>query len=201
MNYYEVLGVSRNSTPEEIKKAYRRLASAVHPDREGGDPEQMSRINKAYECLMDEHRREEYDRTGGESNPNPIDFRIQQKVMEMFAIVLNSGASNMIVERARQQTHEHLRQTKSLRFGILQEKAKCEKLIKKVRVKNNNRQRNIFNMLIDQQLAKMAKDLAHVDDDIILLNGAIEVLENFESIEEQPEQPAEQKRVRGPVKL
>lgn len=50
MNYYQVLGVTPNSTPEEIKKAYKKLASKHHPDK-GGDPEQFKRVQEAYENI------------------------------------------------------------------------------------------------------------------------------------------------------
>jgi len=62
-NYYEVLGVSRDATREEIKKSFRELAKKTHPDRTKEDSEEeMSKINKAYEVLSDEDSRERYDK-------------------------------------------------------------------------------------------------------------------------------------------
>ena len=65
-DYYEVLGVSRNASAEEIRRAYRRLARQYHPDV-NKDPEAEERfkeINEAYEVLSDEQRRAAYDRFG-----------------------------------------------------------------------------------------------------------------------------------------
>jgi curved DNA-binding protein len=65
MNYYDVLGVSRSATADEIKRAYRRLASQHHPDK-GGDTEKFQQIEEAYRTLGDADKRAQYD------NPNPF---------------------------------------------------------------------------------------------------------------------------------
>ncbi|MCL6439078.1 MAG: J domain-containing protein [Rubrobacteraceae bacterium] len=60
VNYYEVLGVSRNASQEEIHEAYRRLAKERHPDR-GGSPEEFSLLQEAHEVLSDPERRRRHD--------------------------------------------------------------------------------------------------------------------------------------------
>jgi len=62
-DYYKILGVSRNASQEEIKKAYYRLAHKYHPDK-GGDPEKFKEINKAYQILSDPEKRRQYDMYG-----------------------------------------------------------------------------------------------------------------------------------------
>lgn len=66
VDYYEVLGVARDSSAEEIKKAFRRKARETHPDVSDGEDaeEQFKRINEAYEVLSDPERRATYDRFG-----------------------------------------------------------------------------------------------------------------------------------------
>ncbi|MBZ9571982.1 molecular chaperone DnaJ [Patescibacteria group bacterium] len=62
-DYYKILGVSRKASPEEIKKAYYKLAHKYHPDK-GGDGKRFKEINEAYQILSDREKRTQYDRFG-----------------------------------------------------------------------------------------------------------------------------------------
>ena len=62
-DYYKMLGIDRDATQEEIKKKFRELVKKTHPDKTREDSEEeMAELNKAYEVLSDEERREKYDR-------------------------------------------------------------------------------------------------------------------------------------------
>jgi molecular chaperone DnaJ len=66
-DYYEVLGVGRAATDEEIKRAYRKLAVKFHPDKNPDDPhaeEKFKELGEAYDVLMDPDKRAAYDRFG-----------------------------------------------------------------------------------------------------------------------------------------
>jgi molecular chaperone DnaJ len=63
-DYYEVLGVSKDASPDEIKKAFRKAAVQHHPDKEGGDETKFKEINEAYEVLKDAQKRQRYDQFG-----------------------------------------------------------------------------------------------------------------------------------------
>jgi curved DNA-binding protein len=65
-DYYEILGVSRDAKPEDIRKAYRKLAKKYHPDvnKEAGAEEKYKEINEAYEVLKDPDKRQKYDTLG-----------------------------------------------------------------------------------------------------------------------------------------
>jgi len=62
-DYYTTLGVEKNATSEEIKKAFRKLAHQHHPDK-GGDESKFKEINEAYQVLSNQEKREQYDRFG-----------------------------------------------------------------------------------------------------------------------------------------
>lgn len=68
MDYYETLGVGRNATDAEIKKAYRTLAHEHHPDKGGGAESagKFKKINEAYQVLSDRQKRAQYDQFGHE---------------------------------------------------------------------------------------------------------------------------------------
>ncbi|HAU08057.1 MAG: hypothetical protein A2568_01570 [Candidatus Yanofskybacteria bacterium RIFOXYD1_FULL_44_17] len=63
-DYYQTLGISKSATPDEIKKAYRKLAHQYHPDKGTGDEAKFKEINEAYQVLSDDKKRSNYDNFG-----------------------------------------------------------------------------------------------------------------------------------------
>ena len=67
MEYYEVLGLSKGASAQEIKKAYRKLALKYHPDKNAGDKaaeEKFKTISEAYAVLSDSEKKQQYDTYG-----------------------------------------------------------------------------------------------------------------------------------------
>ena len=86
MDYYKTLGVSKNASQAEIKKAFRTLAKAHHPDR-GGDEKRFKQINEAYDTLKDPQKKHHYD------NPQPrADFNMNsQNMNDVFSQFFGGG--------------------------------------------------------------------------------------------------------------
>lgn len=91
-NHYQTLGVERNVSADEIKKAYRKLAGQHHPDK-GGDTSRFQEIQKAYEVLGDPQRRAEYDNPGmhmfGDVGAHPFNF---DTIFDIFGTRYQPGA-------------------------------------------------------------------------------------------------------------
>jgi molecular chaperone DnaJ len=90
-DYYELLGVSRNASEEEIKKAYRKLALQYHPDRNPGDKqseEKFKEVSEAYQILADAEKRAKYDQYGhaafGDGSPFPGGFDFTAGFEDVF---------------------------------------------------------------------------------------------------------------------
>ncbi|HSX52874.1 MAG TPA: molecular chaperone DnaJ [Patescibacteria group bacterium] len=63
-DYYDVLGIGKSASPDEIKKAFRKAAIEHHPDKEGGNEEKFKEVNEAYEVLSNPDKRKRYDQFG-----------------------------------------------------------------------------------------------------------------------------------------
>lgn len=72
-DYYNILGVSRSASEDELKKAYRKLAHQYHPDKSGGNEAKFKEVNEAYQVLSDKTKRQQYDTYGRtfEGAPGP----------------------------------------------------------------------------------------------------------------------------------
>ena len=108
-DYYQVLGVSRDATPDQIKKAYRRLARELHPDVASGDgaEDRFKDVSRAYEVLSNPEKRQMYDRgvdpsaPGGGASGFGAGFGFQDIFETFFGAAQGSSAQRGPVPRAR----------------------------------------------------------------------------------------------------
>ena len=94
MDYYNILGVNKSASPDDIKKSYRKMSLKHHPDRKGGDSEMFKKINEAYEVLGDKYKRNQYDfdiqMTTNLRHSNPMDSFMEN----IFESMMNKKSKN-----------------------------------------------------------------------------------------------------------
>jgi len=103
-DYYSTLGVSRTAAPDEIKRAYRRLASQHHPDK-GGDTARFQEIEEAYRVLSDPQSRAAHDNPQPQGFPGGFNFRSQpfdfDNIFNMFGQQFHPGQGRPRAAQAR----------------------------------------------------------------------------------------------------
>ena len=93
MSYYDELGVSKDATQEEIKKAFRKLSLKHHPDKPTGNEEKFKKINEAFQTLGDKNKRKEYDfNQSGSPFPQGVPFATNMGIPpEVFKAMFAGG--------------------------------------------------------------------------------------------------------------
>ncbi len=119
-DYYEVLGISRNASHEEVRKAFRKLAFEYHPDRnhEPGASDKFKEINEAYEVLSDTDKRAAYDRYGHNGPDNMFGQGFSGFDMGGFGDIFEAffGGSGTRTQRQTAQRGADLRYRFSITF-------------------------------------------------------------------------------------
>lgn len=172
MNYYELLGVSKNATPEEIRFAFRRRAREMHPDN-GGTDEQMSELNKAKDTLLNEESRKVYDEEGhinDEVDLNPIEAR--NLLFAMFDKILEeapeqSNPVRIVNEFLRQHIEELLRQIEQTLTKI----ARVKRINAKVDVKTEGAD-NLFDHYSKIKIRKLQDEIIQLQKIVDITNLA-----------------------------
>lgn len=103
-DYYELLGISKDASDDEIKRAYRKLALKTHPDKNGGDDTMFKKINLAYETLSDPSKKAEYDNPH-EMHGFPGGDIFSQLFRGMSGMNINVNVQNN--RNIKRQTHIH----------------------------------------------------------------------------------------------
>lgn len=127
-DYYATLNIKRDGTPQEIERAYRRLAQVLHPDK-GGDIDAFNDVKEAYDVLSDPERRAAYD-AGGSGAPDP--FNVPQMLAELCLLTARIDAGDVIAGMRLHLANEKLRAVNAIK-GHEDEAARLEHMAARVK--------------------------------------------------------------------
>ena len=183
MNHYEILGVNKTASPDEIKRAYRSRAKQVHPDK-GGKQSDFEPVVRAYEVLSDPERRQLYDSTGKDRQP-PIDAAVQQVLLNLFNQALAAEADVPLVETVRNAVKEGKRKFAE---SIKTLKDRKKKLTARRKTVKSTGGENIVHMIVDRELDSIAQQIASAERDIKIGDAALKALKKYSEDWEEPTQ-------------
>lgn len=175
MNHYETLGIERNASADEVKKAYRTKASAAHPDR-GGDAAEMQRVNQANDVLSDPERRERYDQTGNDATMPSVEDEARTFLLHVLGIALDDSID--VLAKARELVREHRSGLVDHLAKLSAQVAKLKRHSGKVRAKKGD---NLVQMIIDQRLQQLDAAKEQASRGVAVNAEAAKLLANLES--------------------
>lgn len=189
MSPYEILGVPKDATAADIRAAYRRRASAAHPDRAQGDTADMAAVNQARDILLDPERRRRFDETGSTEKKNTVEDEAFQVLAQIFTKVLAAqGTDGRIVALVTEATTE-LRQT------VLTDRESALALQRRLRSKRklvkSKGPVNIVHGIIDAQVSAAHSKVATCNHMLKVVSAALRMLRDYE--DETVPQPAPQR--------
>ena len=180
-DFYEVLGVKKDASQDQIKKAYRGKAVNAHPDK-GGSQEDMAELSRAYSTLKDNVKRIEYDRTGKE--PEDTQSLSRDIIMNVFIDILNLPEEPVnCLATAIASINNRIHDLNKERKGVVGKINSLKQRRTRITKKKEDNQVNLWQVLIDKQLEGGNGIIAEVDKRIKAHEDALKMLEDYEGDE------------------
>lgn len=180
MTHYDVLGVGKDATPEQIQKAYRRMSSKHHPDRKGGSTREMAAINKAYECLSDREKRTYYDLHGEEQNLSTLEQQALQIIYQILSQLIGQCDEGDFVTAIVANLKKNLSDLRQQQPQLEKRITKLERQRKCIRRKKKDKE-NLLDNVFQQQIDAIREKIADLPEAIELGKRALEIMEDYEN--------------------
>lgn len=185
---YEVLGLTETATPDQIKKAYRKLAQKHHPDKDGGDGDgtEFKLVKEAYEVLSDPERRARYDRDGTyrHDGRQTEEERINAFAMNALASLLHRLIEGTewvehtdILELIRSEVRKMTENDKADLAGYQKSKAKHERAMGRIKAKEGD---NLAAFAIQRVINEIDSKIKNEEENIKIGEHLMGILDNHE---------------------
>ena len=179
IDFYKTLGVEKDATEKEIKKAYRKLSLEHHPDQ-GGDEEEFKKITEAYEVLSDTEAKEIYDSTGYYETERSIDTQAKERLCAVFVSMLAQVTTASYDRNPLHHTKDILKELKKTirrvrsefetafksfdtSISSIQSDIKILKYVKDHIMHNETGNDNILSKVVDAKIEAMKQELVHTE--------------------------------------
>jgi curved DNA-binding protein CbpA len=178
MNLYERLGISRTASTAEIKRAYRKAISEVHPDTNSVDDSVAAEINVAYSVLKDPERRAHYDRTGSVSSAQPNDAKARDLIREIFLRAVEAAPDHEdLMAAVRRVLHLNMEKTAEQIAELEKKVALFERRRARLSFKGDGQ--NFLGEMLEDCARKAREGIASVREREDVLKRAFELAMDF----------------------
>lgn len=178
MNFYDTLGVPRDASPDDIRKAYRKLARKHHPDlnKDDGVEARFKELGAAYECLNDPERRARYDADGDDAAHVPIEQGARDVLKQVIAGAISNEADDYLAE-ARRILGEYRVNLDLQRTTLVRKLERAMAKSGQVRVKSGDE--NLVQDLLEQEMQQLRKALRQNERSTLVHAAAVRTLAGY----------------------
>jgi len=178
MNHYEALGIDKQATTEEIKKAHRKKAKMNHPDN-GGTEDDFREIQLAYEVLVDETKRKRYD--NNEPEPMSINDEAVYFILTILeSVIIDIDEKLLYVDFVKNMKFAINEELKSAKNQMKKAGKQISLLIKlKKRISFKGKGKNLFIIRIEKEIANLKEFVKSKSRRIKVFELAILIVEDY----------------------
>lgn len=182
MDYYDILGVSKDASNEEIKRKYLELCKKYHPDVYG-ENDMITAIREAYDTLGNEESRKRYDATGQKNEPDNLTSKAMDFLTDLFQnIIFHSDFKrneNMdIIKAMKDLVKQNQEQAKKQKSQANKEVQRLERIYERLEF-NNEKEISGLHITLDNNIKTQKEKVKQINYDMDKFKLALEILDNY----------------------
>lgn len=182
--YYDDLGVKQDATPEEIKKAYKRKASKLHPDRDGGDEDAFKRVQRAYMVLSNKKKKNRYDSGEDEQHTPTARDQALQNLSVLFASIISNNIQMIeyvnIIETITHNIETNRAEPKRQIAKARKRLDKVNDAISRLKKKNPDEALDLFGSVLQQEVTSCNHAIETAEEQLEIMRIMTEMANGYE---------------------